>query len=128
MSRLVFVLACCALPMTASAADVYWTDPDQSYPIPYGTALDFYFSYEVTGATTEALRVRICEQEAGEPVPDCWTSVLANPAVNGEGGVRYGIDASQYNLGTNTYTLTLILGAGPSAPRDTLTLTADVSL
>ena len=81
----------------------------------------------MTGSAGEVLRLRICEPEAGEPVPDCWTSVLENPATDGEGGVRYGVDLSQYNMGTNTFTLTLILGAGPSAPRDTLTLTTIVT-
>ena len=73
--------------------------------------LDYFLQYSVTvpdpNTPPTILRVRICQQPAGEASPSCVDD--DRPATDGTFGIRYGIDPSSYREGVNLYTFTLQL-------------------
>jgi hypothetical protein len=131
MRNLVFGSMLAAASAFSSAAlagtpTVAWDWDYEELDIDYGVAVDFKFDYTVNlnGSTRSTpLYLRTCEDPASE-VPLCYMSRLQYPAKNGDASIRYGVDSSQYNIGTNVYTLTLILGN--RTVTDTFTLVVNV--
>lgn len=111
----------------ASASDVYWNEfSPNMVSLDYGMAIDWGFSYtvEVTESRPIPLILLTCESRANED-RFCYSTVLQLPAKSGSNMIRYGVDASQYDIGTNVYTQTLILG-GREPIADTLTIIVEV--
>lgn len=79
--------------------------PDDEDGVLDPNALDFLLGYNVVlpdPNVPEAVLVkRICTQLATESQPTCFESEA--PAVEGQGGSRWGLDPSQYESGFNVY-------------------------
>lgn len=77
-------------------------------------ALDYFLQYTVTlpspNEPPAMLRLILCEQEAGTTEPVCTTT--DSEATEGGGGLRYGLDPTNYAEGLNLYTFTLQLWQG----------------
>jgi hypothetical protein len=93
---------------TDPAPSVVWTTDDIDTTVSYGTAVDWFFTYEV--------RLPGGEDPEGDAVLEvircggrgrCETSFL--PAVEGPSAIRWGIDPGTYHRGRNHYTFTLRL-------------------
>jgi hypothetical protein len=94
-------------------ASVLWKDkPTEPYTITGDVGLDWGFFYVVAlgNAPPGALSLELerCIKQAGAP-EQCSTSTLQDPAVEGQGAMKFGVDPSMYNTGENTYNFTLRL-------------------
>lgn len=105
-------------------ASVKWQDgPQQVYDIMGEKSLLWGFGYDVAlggeDPSLSTLDFELCEIPAGQQ-PSCSTSGLQ--VKEGTSFIKYGIDPSQYNIGVNTYTLTLTLKTPSAEATDKLTL------
>ncbi|MDW8248074.1 MAG: hypothetical protein RMJ98_02065 [Myxococcales bacterium] len=91
---------------------VAWKDkPTEPYFIKWQIALDWVFFYEIQlqGKPEEdfQLEVERCQKPAGQP--ESCSLGGKQPAKEGSGAIKYGVDPSQYAVGENTYRLVLRL-------------------
>ncbi|UJR81555.1 hypothetical protein [Sandaracinus amylolyticus] len=94
------------------AADVEWLIEPEALEIDRDIGLDYAYRYSYTvdgDPFVYTLDLERCVNIAGED-PSCWTDSLSN--VPGEGGVRWGIDPSQYAIGENSYSFRLVVRRG----------------
>lgn len=99
---------------TSTGGDVFWSPVHQNPTIVPenadddfgGVAVDYFMQYTVVLPTPNVpaadLRITICSQRATATMPAC-VSRVESPAVEGDGGYRWGFDPSQYDVGLNRF-------------------------
>lgn len=95
----------------AGAARVEWQIEPEPLEIDTDIGLDFYYRYEVEipgNVLVYTLDVERCSTVAGRE-ETCFTEQVIPPE---SGGVRWGIDPSQYAIGENRYSFRLELSRG----------------
>jgi hypothetical protein len=117
-----------ASPDGGAAAAVVWVTETEPVMIDSDIALEYAFEYAVVVPGEGAgytLDVEFCADPA-DADPACTASPLE--VMSGSSFLRFGIDPTQYAIGTNTYTFELTLSLdGEPVSSDTLTLTAEVT-